>query len=237
MHLTRCSAILILIACAGAARAQQQAVINLTGVQIRNATNQSRTSAPATISPAYRYHTVVDGSVRGVGGVLGALYPTPTPLATVMEALAPGSSAALVSDADNCSGAHPITVPPVSQSGSQPILGVTVNYGLTLTFGIDASNIAFFSITNVTLTPSLLTGYLEFTSGTATVSRVYVCPANCDGSITAPILNVNDFICFQQKFAAGDPSANCDCSTTEPVLNVNDFVCFQQKFAAGCPPL
>jgi hypothetical protein len=62
-----------------------------------------------------------------------------------------------------------------------------------------------------------------------------VCYANCDGSTAAPILNVNDFVCFQQQFAAGNPYANCDGSTAAPVLNVNDFVCFQQQFAAGCP--
>jgi hypothetical protein len=61
------------------------------------------------------------------------------------------------------------------------------------------------------------------------------CLANCDGSSVAPILNVNDFVCFQQQFAAADPRANCDASTVPPVLNVNDFVCFQQRFAAGCP--
>ena len=27
---------------------------------------------------------------------------------------------------------------------------------------------------------------------------------------------------------------NCDGSTTPPVLNVNDFICFQAAFAAGC---
>jgi len=31
------------------------------------------------------------------------------------------------------------------------------------------------------------------------------CYANCDGSTIAPILNVNDFICFQQQYAAGCP--------------------------------
>ena len=62
-----------------------------------------------------------------------------------------------------------------------------------------------------------------------------VCYANCDGSTVAPILNVNDFICFQTRFAAGDPYANCDGSSIAPILNVNDFICFQQSFAAGCP--
>jgi probable HAF family extracellular repeat protein len=61
------------------------------------------------------------------------------------------------------------------------------------------------------------------------------CYANCDGSTTPPILNVNDFICFQQRYAAGDSYANCDGSTSPPILNVNDFICFQTQFAAGCP--
>jgi hypothetical protein len=58
------------------------------------------------------------------------------------------------------------------------------------------------------------------------------CYPDCDGSSA---LNVNDFVCFQQRFASADPYANCDGSTTEPVLNVNDFVCFIQRFASGCP--
>lgn len=62
-----------------------------------------------------------------------------------------------------------------------------------------------------------------------------VCYPNCDHSTTAPILNVNDFLCFQSKFAAGDSYANCDASTQPPVLNINDFICFQTRFAAGCP--
>jgi uncharacterized membrane protein len=58
------------------------------------------------------------------------------------------------------------------------------------------------------------------------------CYPNCDGSTSPPVLNVNDFVCFQARFAAADPYADCDRSTT---LNVNDFVCFQGRFAAGCP--
>jgi hypothetical protein len=62
-----------------------------------------------------------------------------------------------------------------------------------------------------------------------------VCYANCDGSNTQPVLNVNDFICFQSAFVEGNAYANCDGSTTPPVLNIADFVCFQSRFAAGCP--
>ena len=61
------------------------------------------------------------------------------------------------------------------------------------------------------------------------------CYANCDGSTTAPVLNINDFVCFQTAFAAGASYADCDGSTTAPVLNINDFVCFQTRFAGGCP--
>jgi hypothetical protein len=61
------------------------------------------------------------------------------------------------------------------------------------------------------------------------------CYANCDDSTTAPVLNVGDFTCFLQRFAAGESYANCDLSTTAPVLNVADFTCFLQSFANGCP--
>jgi hypothetical protein len=60
------------------------------------------------------------------------------------------------------------------------------------------------------------------------------CYANCDHSTTAPILNANDFICFQIQFVANNPYANCDQSTTPPILNANDFICFLAKFATGC---
>jgi hypothetical protein len=73
---------------------------------------------------------------------------------------------------------------------------------------------------------------------TVTVTGAVVgssCYANCDQSTTPPVLNVGDFTCFLQRFAAGESYANCDLSTTEPVLNVADFTCFLQQFAAGCP--
>jgi hypothetical protein len=60
------------------------------------------------------------------------------------------------------------------------------------------------------------------------------CYANCDNSTVAPILNVADYICFINKFEAGDSYANCDGSTTPPVLNVNDLVCFLNRLSASC---
>jgi hypothetical protein len=58
------------------------------------------------------------------------------------------------------------------------------------------------------------------------------CHANCDFSTTPPIVNVLDFACFVNRFAAGDPFCDCDHNNA---LNVNDFICFQAEFAAGCP--
>ncbi|MBL9032749.1 MAG: hypothetical protein JNM80_13730 [Phycisphaerae bacterium] len=60
------------------------------------------------------------------------------------------------------------------------------------------------------------------------------CYANCDGSTAMPMLNVADFICFQNRFAEQSCYANCDGSTTPPILNVADFICYLNKFAEGC---
>ncbi len=88
--------------------------------------------------------------------------------------------------------------------------------------------------------PILGQGGIMVLTGTGTDVRAYrtgpaPCYANCDASTQPPVLNVADFSCFLQKFAAGDPYANCDNSTQPPVLNVADFSCFLQRFAAGCP--
>jgi hypothetical protein len=61
------------------------------------------------------------------------------------------------------------------------------------------------------------------------------CYVNCDASTGAPALNVADFTCFLERYAAGEPYANCDGSTAGPTLNVADFSCFLTKYALGCP--
>ncbi|MBL9030376.1 MAG: hypothetical protein JNM80_01540 [Phycisphaerae bacterium] len=78
-------------------------------------------------------------------------------------------------------------------------------------------------------------------AGVLTYYAYEACPAyaNCDQSRIKPALNVNDFICFNEVYAAGcfgtgPCRANCDESTTPPILNVLDFICFLNKFALGC---
>src|SRR5690606_13202712 len=75
-------------------------------------------------------------------------------------------------------------------------------------------------------------------SGSGQRGRAYIifgrrvdtpCYADCDASGG---LDFFDFLCFQNRFAAGDPQADCDESGE---LDFFDFLCFQNAFAAGCP--
>ncbi|MFG0283562.1 MAG: GC-type dockerin domain-anchored protein [Phycisphaerales bacterium JB039] len=56
-----------------------------------------------------------------------------------------------------------------------------------------------------------------------------MCYPDCDVSGS---LNIFDFLCFQNAFAAGEPSADCDGSGA---IDFADFLCYQAAFAAGCP--
>ena len=58
------------------------------------------------------------------------------------------------------------------------------------------------------------------------------CYADCDQS---GVLDIFDFLCFQNSFVNGEPYA-CDCDITPaPVCDIFDFLCFQTAFVAGCP--
>ncbi len=205
----------------------ESASINLAGVQIRNATNVYRSSAPDTINPAKRYLYDIDGYVRGRGGALGTMFPNPTPLADVLETLSPGSSEALSGTFWNAAGTHPIQTDPATQSGSTVLLGVTVTYSMTFATGIAADNTTWFSLTNVVLSPSLLTGYLEFTSGAAVLTRVQ-CAAdlNADG-----VVDFNDFLEFLNLFNAGHALADVN---RDGVIDFNDFLEFLNIFNEPC---
>jgi hypothetical protein len=47
------------------------------------------------------------------------------------------------------------------------------------------------------------TGFCNTTVASSTANLTVFCYANCDHSTTSPVLNVADFTCFLQKFAAG----------------------------------
>lgn len=89
-------------------------------------------------------------------------------------------------------------------------------------------------------------GAFDLAPGNSNRQLIALCyNPNCDGSTTPPVLTANDFMCFQNTYAAAQSLsyegqlksyANCDGSTTAPVLTANDFMCFTAKYAAGgCP--
>jgi len=58
------------------------------------------------------------------------------------------------------------------------------------------------------------------------------CYADCDPSSGAGVLDIFDFLCFQDAFTTNSPYADCDNSGT---FDVFDFLCFQDAFTTGCP--
>ena len=85
------------------------------------------------------------------------------------------------------------------------------------------------------------TAWVGFTSSTGgafenhdllnwTMSAGQGCYPDCDAN---GVLDIFDFLCFQNSFVAGEPYA-CDCEPA-PVCDIFDFLCFQNAFVGGCP--
>ena len=62
------------------------------------------------------------------------------------------------------------------------------------------------------------------------------CYADCDSASGVGILDIFDFLCFQDSFVAGESYA-CDCDTTagQGICDIFDFLCFQEAFVSACP--
>jgi Beta-propeller repeat len=61
------------------------------------------------------------------------------------------------------------------------------------------------------------------------------CFADCDQSTGAGVLDIFDFLCFQDNFISGEPYAcDCDTSTGPGVCDIFDFLCFQGALLGGC---
>lgn len=72
--------------------------------------------------------------------------------------------------------------------------------------------------------------------GVCEIQVIDDCYADCDASSGSHILDIFDFLCFQNHFANQHGYA-CDCDTTSgPALcDIFDFLCFQNRFVTGCP--
>jgi Beta-propeller repeat len=62
------------------------------------------------------------------------------------------------------------------------------------------------------------------------------CYADCDTSTGVGVLDVFDYLCFQEAFINKEPFA-CDCDAVRGsgVCDIWDFICFGDAFVTGCP--
>jgi hypothetical protein len=147
-----------------------------------------------------------------------------------------GSSTALFRLIDTAASEYhnpPLTAGIANVSGDwRPLTALSVFNGLPAagTWRLEAQDCA-----------DAFTGHIRY--GMLQLELGAVCYANCDGSTVEPVLNVDDFTCFINEYAAAQtlpPNqqltsyANCDQSTVAPVLNVDDFTCFINEYAQGC---
>jgi len=58
------------------------------------------------------------------------------------------------------------------------------------------------------------------------------CYADCSVGTGVGVLDIFDFLCFQDAFVTMTPYADC---TGEGTFDIFDFLCFQDAFIAGCP--
>lgn len=233
------------VALSAQAHAAESVSISLTGVQIRNATNQSRTSAPATIDPSNNYTVAFsdDTRVRGVGGALGSLFPTPVTLQQVLQTFDPTATFASSAEARNCAGTHPAILVQDVYSNSTTVAGIPTTFSMTLTSQINAANVASFSITSVTISPAFLVGYLEFTSGSVSFTRSprTTC-SDIDFNNDAVFPDLADVIDFFVVYSGGacptSPPAGpgCDCidfNNDAVFPDLADVVSFLDVYAGG----
>jgi hypothetical protein len=226
----------MVVMASGVVGADTTASIDLTGVQLRNATNQARSSTPDAIDPGCTYAYSISGLVRGRGGpftVLQVLFPNPTPLAQVLETLVPGSSAFLNGATTSPNGGtHPVALTGQTFEGTQVILGVTVTVRATISVGIDASDFLSFSVTNVTVSPSNLVGYLEFTSGSVVVTSTATCGADFNRDCFVDFFDYDDYVrCFEGEACPAGRDADFN---GDGFVDFFDYDAFVSIFETGC---
>jgi hypothetical protein len=223
MNLMLAGGLLALGACVSAACASDSVSIGLLNMRIANNVNQTRSSSPNVINRAFKYYTdfSADTMVKGDSGLLAFTYPNPVPLATLMESFQTGSSAALHSVAANPGGTLPFIAAPQTFSGTSS--GATLT--MTIGAGIDASGVASFNITQVTIAPTLM-GSMKFTSGTITISVGCLGDYNNDGGADG-----SDIQAFLLDWAAGGADADLN---GDGGIDGGDVQTFFEHWEAGC---
>jgi hypothetical protein len=192
-------------------------------MRIANGVNQTRSSSPNRINPAFKYYVDFsnDTMVKGDSGLLAFTYPSPVSLASLMESCQAGSSAALHSVAANPDGTLPFLAAPQTFSGTSS--GATLT--MTIGAGIDATGIASFNITQVTIAPTLM-GSMKFTSGTITISVGCLGDYNNDGGTDG-----SDIQAFLLDWAASGADADLN---GDGGIDGADVQTFFEHWEGGC---
>jgi len=135
-----------------------------------------------------------------------------------------------------------VLIPPPAHpphSNDNPILLATYDWTTTnftpRAVDLHTSNTSAFFVIDPNTGNSIDLYRSEFTPGSGVIIVEGSCYADCDQSTGPGVLDIFDFLCFQDAFVAGDPYA-CDCDlTTGPlVCDIFDFLCFQNAFVGGC---
>ncbi|MFG0284145.1 MAG: PEP-CTERM sorting domain-containing protein [Phycisphaerales bacterium JB039] len=102
-------------------------------------------------------------------------------------------------------------------------------------FGLDLTDWLLHRAIDITADGRFIVGQAMNPAGVREAYIVQIpafCYADCDESTGHRVLDLNDFLEFQRRFALQDLYSDCDQNGAHDLF---DFLCFQNAFAAGCP--
>ncbi|MFG0286236.1 MAG: hypothetical protein ACF8R7_17620, partial [Phycisphaerales bacterium JB039] len=102
-------------------------------------------------------------------------------------------------------------------------------------FGLDLTDWLLHRAIDITADGRFIVGQAMNPAGVREAYIVQIpafCYADCDDSTGQRVLDINDFLEFQRRFALQDLYSDCDQNGAHDLF---DFLCFQNAFAAGCP--
>ncbi|MFG0285271.1 MAG: S8 family serine peptidase [Phycisphaerales bacterium JB039] len=196
--------------------------------------NEGHDSDPKTshlLAPADALQVFAAGAVRSSGEISGFSSDGPSADGRIKpEVLARGSSTA--------------TIDPYSSTGYDTASGTSLSTPLVAgamiclvqarpTATVDELRDAVFTtasewVATGSFDPEYVRGY-GIIDAAGAAAALDTCYPDCNGD---GILDLFDFLCFQNQFGAGEPEADCN---GDGILDLFDFLCFQNEFAAGCP--
>lgn len=228
MQSAPCVLLGLALACASPALAAETVSIPINGVRIQNNLAQSRNSGAQTINAAFRYSIRFSGdtTASGAGGILAALYPSPTPLSEIMNDLAPGTDPLAPQSATNPPGTLPASLPSQTTNQTSVLSGINVTFGMTINAGADATGVCSFSLSGVVISPSILVGSLLINQGSIIVSTHCIADLTLDQAVT-----IDDLLAFLIYFEDGNAAGDMN---RDDAITIDDLLIMLENFEDGC---